>query len=52
MDEFDYRKYENYKRTQHKTNSYDRVELPFMSDSERKEWKTLLKEDKMRGEEE
>ncbi len=26
MDEFDYRKFENYKRTQHKANAYDKEE--------------------------
>jgi len=52
MDEFEYQKFENQKRTEHKVNAYDKVELPFMSDNERKEWKTLLVEDRMRGEEE
>jgi len=26
MDEFDYRKFENYKRAQHKANAYDKEE--------------------------
>jgi len=26
MDEFDYRKFENYKRTQYKSNAYDKEE--------------------------
>ena len=56
MDEFNYRKFENYKKTQDKSNSYDiptgRAEMPFLSDAERKMWKALLRQDRMREEEE
>jgi len=34
MDEFDYRKFENWKRTQHKTNAYDIKELYKMEEEE------------------